>query len=211
MMAIRLLLVDDHPIVLQGLQRLFDQHADFEVVATSRTAGEALAAIRDHHPDVIVLDLRMPGASGIDVLRGAGAGPWKTVMLTAAIRDDEIAQVLDLGASGIVLKESSPDALVECVRQVHQGKRWIDPEMLARGMDGLLRRPGGPVPPEATLTPREREVVRLVAEGLRNKEVAERLAISEGTVKIHLHNVYDKLGVDGRLELVLTAQQKGLV
>jgi two-component system NarL family response regulator/two-component system nitrate/nitrite response regulator NarL len=209
-MAIRLLLVDDHPIVLQGLQQLFSREADFEVAGTCRTAEEAIAAIGSLAPDVVVLDLRMPGASGIDVLKRAPRGNWRTVMLTAAIKDDEVVQVLDLGASGIVLKESSPSALVECVRQVNQGRQWIDPEMLGRGLNNVLRGEGTP-PPGATLTPREREIVRLVAEGLRNREIAGRLSISEGTVKIHLHNVYDKLGVDGRLELVLAAQQKGLV
>jgi DNA-binding NarL/FixJ family response regulator len=209
-MPVRILLVDDHPIVLQGLQQLFTHEVDFEVVGACRTADEAVAAIASLVPDVVVLDLRMPGGSGIDVLKRSGKGAWRTVMLTAAIRDDEIAQVLDLGASGIVLKESSPSALVDCVRQVHDGKRWIDPEMLGRGLETVLHR-NGSTPPVSTLTPREREVVKLVAEGLRNREIASRLSISEGTVKIHLHNVYDKLGVDGRLELVLAAQQKGLV
>ena len=209
-MTIRILLVDDHPIVLQGLQQLFTREPDFEVVGACRTAGEAVTAIASLAPDIVVLDLRMPGGSGIDVLKRAGKGAWKTVMLTAAIRDEEIAQVLDLGASGIVLKESSPSALVDCVRQVHEGKRWIDPEMLGRGLERVLHR-NGSTPPESTLTPREREIVKLVSEGLRNREIASRLSISEGTVKIHLHNVYDKLGVDGRLELVLAAQQKGLV
>ena len=102
-------------------------------------------------------------------------------------------------------------ALLECVRQVYQGKRWMDPETLARGLSGALPRPQGTGAGEAALTAREREVVRLVGQGMRNKEIAERLSISEGTVKIHLHNVYDKLGVDGRLELLLTAQQKGLL
>ena len=209
-MAVRILLVDDHPIVLQGLQQLFSREPDFEVAGACRTADEAVAAIGSLAPDIVVLDLRMPGASGIDVLKRAPKGRWRTVMLTAAIRDDEIAQVLDLGASGIVLKESSPAALVDCVRQVHGGKQWMDPEMLGRGLDQVGRH-GGTPPPASTLTPREREIVKLVAEGLRNREIAGRLSISEGTVKIHLHNVYDKLGVDGRLELVLAAQQKGMV
>jgi two-component system, NarL family, nitrate/nitrite response regulator NarL len=133
------------------------------------------------------------------------------VILTAALRDEEVSELMTLGASGIVLKESSSDALLACVRQVHQGKRWMDPETLARGVSGALSRTQGNGLGTAALTAREREVVRLVGEGMRNKEIAERLSISEGTVKIHLHNVYDKLGVDGRLELVLLAQQKGLL
>lgn len=211
-MPIRLLLVDDHPIVLQGLQRLFEQSPEFEVAGTCGSGPEAIERLsHGDAPDVLVIDVRMPGMTGLDVLRAAGRGSWKSVVLTAAIRDDEIAQVLELGASGIVLKESSPSALLECVRHVYQGRRWIDPEMLARGVDAIVRPANGAATPAGTLTPREREVIRLVAEGLRNREIAQRLAITEGTVKIHLHNIYDKLGVDGRLELVLAAQQKGLV
>ena len=210
-MPIRILLVDDHPIVLQGLHQLFTHEGDFEVVGACRNADEALAATQALAPDIVILDLRMPGASGIDLLKRAGQGPWRTVMLTAAIGDEEIGQVMDLGASGIVLKESSPSALLDCVRHVHEGKRWIDPEMLGRGLESVLRHEEAPPTPASTLTPREREIVKLVAQGLRNREIATRLSISEGTVKIHLHNVYDKLGVDGRLELVLAAQQKGIV
>jgi DNA-binding NarL/FixJ family response regulator len=156
----------------------------------------------------------MPGRSGLDVIKAlrASQSRCRVVLLTAAMRDEEMAQALELEAAGIVLKESSPEALLECVRTVQQGRNWIDPEMLGRGMPGILRRPRStPLTPDATLTQREREIVRLVAEGLRNREIAQRLSISEGTVKIHLHNAYDKFGVDGRLELVLAAQQKGLL
>jgi DNA-binding NarL/FixJ family response regulator len=116
-----------------------------------------------------------------------------------------------LGVAGIVLKESPPASVVDCVRDVHRGERRIDLETLTRAVEHRRPRPhasGERTPP---LTPRETEIVRLVAQGLRNKELAQRLSITEGTVKIHLHNIYDKLGVDGRLELVLSAQQKGLV
>jgi two-component system, NarL family, nitrate/nitrite response regulator NarL len=210
---IRLVLVDDHPIVLQGLQRLFERYSDFEVVGSYGSGDDALAGARAHDPDVMVLDLRMPGRNGLDVLRSLRetASRCRVVLLTAAMRDEEMTQALELDAAGIVLKESSPEALVECVRTVRQGKNWIDPEMLGRGI-GIMRRPRPPgMPPDATLTAREREIVRLVAQGMRNREIAQRLSISEGTVKIHLHNAYDKFGVDGRLELVLAAQQKGLL
>lgn len=212
-MPIRLVLVDDHPIVLQGLQRLFESERDLHVVACCSTGDEGIQAVRQHRPDVLILDLRMKGRGGADVLRalGTGSDAPRTVILTAALRDDEVSELMNLGAYGIVLKESSSDALLECVRQVYQGKRWMDPETLARGLSGALPRPQGTGGGEAALTAREREVVRLVGQGMRNKEIAERLSISEGTVKIHLHNVYDKLGVDGRLELLLTAQQKGLL
>ena len=211
-MAIKLILVDDHPIILHGLQRLFEGESDFEVVRCCSGGNEALEAVRSGAPDVLVLDLKMEDRHGLDVLRilRAENRMCRTVILTAAMRDDEVAAAVGLGVAGIVLKEASPTALVECVRDVHRGLRRIDRAMLARAT------PSGRSAPAATegsgvLTPRETEIVRLVAQGMRNKELAQRLSITEGTVKIHLHNIYDKLGVDGRLELVLAAQQKGLV
>jgi DNA-binding NarL/FixJ family response regulator len=210
-MAIRLILVDDHPIVLHGLQRLFERETDFEVLQCCSGGEEALDAVRAHVPDVLVLDLKMRDRHGLDVLRTlkAEGRACRTVILTAAMRDDEVASAVGLGVAGIVLKESSPAALVECVRDVHRGQRRIDRAMLARAV-GSGRRDASRET-NAALTPRESEIVRLVAQGMRNKELAQRLSITEGTVKIHLHNIYDKLGVDGRLELVLAAQQKGLV
>jgi len=210
-MAIRLVLVDDHPIILHGLQRLFESEPDFEVARCCSGGEQALEAVRADPPDVLVLDLKMSDRHGLDVLRAlkSEGRSCRTVILTAAMRDDEVSAAIGLGVAGIVLKEAPPSALVDCVRDVHRGQRRIDRALLARAVPAA--RPLGDAAPGATLTPRETEIVRLVARGLRNKELAQRLAITEGTVKIHLHNIYDKLGVDGRLELVLAAQQKGLV
>lgn len=212
-MSIRLVLVDDHPVVLHGLQGLFERHGEFEVVGACATGDEALAAVRRLHPDVLVLDLRLPGRSGVDVLRTMADEKLacRTVLLTAAIDDRQATEVVKLGAKGIVLKESSPDALLECVRRVHRGEEWIEQEVLAGvfapGVRGetALREAG------KNLTPREVEIVRMVVQGLRNRVVADRLSISEGTVKIHLHHIYEKLGIDGRLELVLWAKEHGVI
>jgi two-component system, NarL family, nitrate/nitrite response regulator NarL len=212
-MAIRVVLVDDHQIVLHGLQQLFERQGDFEVVAACRDGAAAIDAVLKHDPDVLVLDLRMPGQGGLDVLRNlAGQNvACRSVLLTAAIRDDEVLEAVKLGAMGVVLKESSPDVLLECVRTVHGGKPWIERETATRAFRSVLDRESAAEQAGETLTPREIEIIRMVAQGLRNKVIAERLGISEGTVKVHLHNVYEKLGVDGRLELVLCAQQKGLI
>jgi DNA-binding NarL/FixJ family response regulator len=210
---IRLVLVDDHPIILHGLQRLFEHEADIEVVRTCTKIDEAVDAVRAFAPDVLVLDLKMQDGHGLDVMRAlkAEGRGCPTVVLTAAMQGDELTDAMALGVAGIVLKESPPASVVDCVRDVHRGERRIDLETLTRAVEHRRPRPhasGERTPP---LTPRETEIVRLVAQGLRNKELAQRLSITEGTVKIHLHNIYDKLGVDGRLELVLSAQQKGLV
>jgi DNA-binding NarL/FixJ family response regulator len=211
-MPIRLVLADDHPIVLHGLQQLFARQAGFEVVAACADGAAAIAAVRAHRPDILVLDLRMTGQTGLDVLRAlaAAALPCRTILLTAAVRDEEVVEAMQFGAMGLVLKDASPDTLVDCIRRVHRGEQWIERETVTRAFKTVLERESARSAAQAALTPREIEIVKMVATGLRNKAIAERLTISEGTVKVHLHNIYNKLGVDGRLELVLIAQEKGL-
>lgn len=212
-MPIRLVLADDHPVVLHGLQGLFERHQEFEVVGTCANGDEALTAVQSLRPDVLVLDLRLPGRSGIDVLKAIAdaTSPCRTVLLTAAIDDRQAAEVVRLGAKGIVLKESSPDVLLDCVRKVHRGEEWIEQEVLAGAAGQTIRGDSAIREANRSLTPRETEIVRMVVQGLRNRAVAERLSISEGTVKIHLHHIYEKLGIDGRLELVLWAQERGVL
>ena len=213
MTPIRLVLADDHPIVLHGLQELFAHQGGFEVAAACQDGAAALAAVRAHRPDVVVLDLRMGAESGLDVLRALAkeAVPCKAILLTAAVRDEDVVEAMQLGAMGLVLKDASPDALVDSVRRVHRGEQWIERETVARAFQNVLERESAASGAHAVLTPREIEIVRMVATGLRNRAIAERLSISEGTVKVHLHNIYEKLRVDGRLELVLCAQERGLL
>jgi DNA-binding NarL/FixJ family response regulator len=208
---VRLILVDDHPIVLQGLQQLLQRQPDFIVSAACATADEALAAIKRETPDVLVLDLRMPGTTGLHFMRRLADNglSCKTVLLTAAIEDAEVIEAVRLGVCGLVMKDSTPDTLVDCVRRVHAGGQCMDQGIVNKAFRSALDREAAVR--DAALTPREIEIVRMVAEGLRNKAIAARMSISEGTVKVHLHNIYEKLGVDGRLELTLCAQQKGLL
>lgn len=212
-MPIRLAIADDHAIVLQGLRRLFDAEPDLEVVECCADGTEALTVVRGGRVDVLVLDIRMRGMSGIDVLRVLANERIKcpVVLLTAALSDADAVEGLRLGARGIVLKESSPDSLLECVRRVARGEQWIDTETMSRAINAIARREALGGDPAKSLTARELEIVKMIAQGLRNKAIAERMSISEGTVKIHLHNIYEKLGLDGRLELMLHAQKQGLV
>jgi DNA-binding NarL/FixJ family response regulator len=213
MSAIRLVLADDHPIVLDGLEQLFAVEADVEVLARCRTGPETVEALRAHRPDVLVLDLRMPGLDGLGVLQQSvdDGCQTRTVLLTAAVTDEQLVEAIRLGARGVVLKESAPELLVQAVREVHAGGEWLEQGLVGRAIRRLLARESGLREAIRTLTPRELEIVRLVAEGLRNRAVAERLFISEGTVKIHLHRIYEKLGIDGRFELALYARERGLV
>ena len=212
-MPIRIALADDHPIVLQGLQQLFERHSDFEVVCCCTTGAAALIAVRSHRPDVLVLDLRMPEGSGLDVLRAIAAEKLecRIVLLTAAVSDDEVMEAVRLGAHGLILKESPPEALVDCVRRVFRGEQWLERGTLTRAFRRALDREAATRDAADALTPREIEIVRMVAQGLRNRAIAERLSISEGTVKVHLHNIYEKFAVDGRLELLLSARNRGLI
>jgi DNA-binding NarL/FixJ family response regulator len=210
--AVRVVLADDHAIVLHGLESLFLANAGFRVMACCRDGQSALEAVRRGGVDVLVIDLRMPGLSGVDVQRAIVTEGLRcrTVVLTAAHTDTELIELVRLGTHGIVLKDSSPAALLDCVQRVHRGERTVPQALVDRVRLRQLQRTTTGVDGSA-LTLREREIVRLVALGRRNKAVAEALSITEGTVKIHLHNIYQKLDVEGRLELLLWAQEHGVV
>ncbi|HKI05450.1 MAG TPA: response regulator transcription factor [Thermoanaerobaculia bacterium] len=210
---IRLVVVDDHPIVLEGLERLFRLEGDLEIVARCVNAREALEAVRLHQPDILLLDVRLSGGSGIDVLeqiRREGL-TTRAVLLAGSVNQDELMEALRLGARGIVLKEMAPELLIRCIRTVHGGGRWLEDDFLSRAIEGILDRDGIARPGRLALSAREMEVVRLVATGHHNRDIAEALHIAEGTVKVHMHNVYEKLGVEGRVELTIYARDHGWV
>lgn len=212
-MTVQLAICDDHPIVLAGLESLFRLEPDFQVVARCVNGEEALAAVRQHNPDILVLDLHIPRGNGLEILRVLRSEklPTKVVMLTAELEEDEIVEALRLGVRGVVLKELAPQLLVECIRKVQAGEQWLDKQLSNWALEALLRRESTGRAGSGTLSPREIEIVRMVVGGLRNRELAERLGVSEGTIKIHLHNIYKKLKVHSRLELVLHAQANKLV
>jgi Response regulator containing a CheY-like receiver domain and an HTH DNA-binding domain len=212
-MTIRLVFADDHPIVLDGLADLFRSQKDCQVVARCTSGTETLDAVRTHQPDLLILDVRMPGMSGIDVLRQMRKEKLdtKVVLLTANLDEEEVLEAVRLGVKGVVLKEMAPRLLIQCVRKVHEGGQWIEKTSIAKALDRMLRREAAITEVSMILSPRESEIVRLVAKGLRNKEIGEVLSISEGTVKIHLHNIYQKLDINGRIELSDYARNKGLV
>ena len=212
-MSIRIVLADDHLLILQGLELLLRQVPDFQIVACCRDGEEALHAVRQHRPDILILDILMPGKDGLAVLRELHEEklPTRVVLLTAALDEDHVLEALRLGVAGVVLKEMTGPLLIQCVRKVYSGDQWRERRSIRRALDKMLRREAGAREVAKILTPREIEVVRMVAGGLRNKEIAEKLAISEGTVKIHLHRSYEKLNVDSRLGLLRYAQTQGII
>lgn len=212
-MTIRVALADDHPIFLEGLDQLLRLEPDFEVVARCLDGVEALTAVRELAPDMLVLDLRMPGLDGLGVLRelARDGGPaTRVVLLSAELDQDQVLEAFRLGVRGVVLKQMAPKLLVRCLRKVHAGERWLETRSTAQVLDRLLLRETGGEQAAHLLTPRELEIVRLVAEGLQNRQIAARLSITEGTVKVHVHNVYQKLQVGGRLALLRWAEEHGL-
>ena len=212
-MPTTIVLADDHPIVLDGLAQLLGGDERFRVAAACSDGEEALAAIRAHKPDIAVLDIRMPRRDGLAVLRAVVDEdlPTRVVLLTAQISDDELIDAIRLGAAGLVLKETASRQLVSALHDVAKGQPSLDQKVVRRALDKMLRVSAGLAQVEKVLTPREVEVVRLVAAGLRNKQIADQLSITEGTVKIHLHTVFEKLGISSRMELSNYARERALL
>jgi len=200
-------LADDHPLVLRGLAQLVATRPQFEIVSTATDGNAAIDDIRRHAPDVAVLDANMPKLSGLDVLRAAVAERLATriVFLTASLTDERMLQAVNLGIYGIVLKDSAPESLLDCLDQVVAGGRWLAADLVQTALTRETARRRSSRGPIEALTTREAEVMRLVTSGLSNKQVARQLALSEGTVKIHLHNVYRKLNLSSRTALTAYA------
>ena len=213
MRRIRIALADDHPFILDGLEQLFRGESDCEVVARCLDGTAALEAVERYRPDVLVLDVRMPRMDGIELLRTLREHdvPTKVVLLTASLDDARLLEAFRLGARGLVLKESAPRLLAQSVRQVASGEESWNGKAIAGALRVVLQREQAVAAASSTLTPREVEVARMVASGLRNKEIASRLDITEGTVKFHLHGIYEKLRIDGRFALINYARDHGLV
>ena len=215
---VRVLLADDHPIVRDGLKKLLQLEEDFEVVGEAGDGREVLEKCHELDPDVLLLDLRMPNLDGLSALQALQQTNKRTrvIILTASEDKNEFVQAMKLGCSGIVLKQTAPDLIVKSIRKVNSGEIWLDSLTTAAVMrqfsTGLETSGGGSGKgrERSPLSAREREIVALVAQGYKNKEMAEKMFISEQTVKNHLHNIFDKLGVSDRLELALYAIHKGL-
>lgn len=211
-MPITLVLANDHPIFLEGLEDILRREPDFQVLARCLEGQAALRAVRELKPDVLILDLRMPKMDGLGVLREMQEEKLSTrvVVLTAALDEDEVLEAIRLGVQGVVLKEMAARLLVQCIRKVAAGEQWLEKRSVSLALERLLKREAATREIAGLLTSREIEIVRMVADGLRNREIADRLYINEGTVKVHLHNIYEKLKVNSRLQLTRYARDKGL-
>jgi DNA-binding NarL/FixJ family response regulator len=201
----RLLLADDHPMIRTALEALL-RDTGLEIVGMTGTGDATLQAIDRLKPDVLLLDLQMPGGSGMDVLRSlrASGASLAVILLTAAIDDSSLLEAKALKVDGIVLKNSDPAFLLECLDSVRQGRAWIDRELAERARTASQ---GTPAEMRVALAPRELQVIGFVRKGLRNREIAERLGVKEGTVKAYLHAIFEKVGVSSRTELATRADE----
>ncbi len=200
---IRLLLADDHPMIRNAIEVLL-RNTDYEVVGMAGTGDAAIAEVGRLTPDILLLDVQMPNGSGLDVLRQlrSSKSKVKVILLTAGIDDAALLEAKALKVDGMVLKNSDPAFLLECLDSVSHGRQWIDSELGGR-VHQLAHRSSQPVP----LAPRERQLIGFVRKGLRNKEIAEQIGVTEGTVKAYLHAMFEKLGVNNRTELAIRADE----
>jgi DNA-binding NarL/FixJ family response regulator len=201
---IRIMCVDDHAIVREGLSAIISAQPDLTVIAEAGSGEEAIELYRQHRPDIVLMDLRLKGASGLDATIAIRREfpQARIIMLTTYDGDEDIYRALDAGAQGYLLKDTLRKELIEVIRAVHAGQRRVPPAVAAKLAEHLPRMP---------LSAREIEILKLVAQGLRNKEVGGMLGIAEDTVKVHVKNIFDKLNVNDRTQAVTVALQRGII
>ncbi len=211
-MPIRVVLADDHPLILIALDEFLHLEPDLLVLATCRNGEQTLQAVRQHQPDVLLLDLRMPEGNGLAVLQAMHDEQLRcrVVVLTGAIEVDEIQAAMRFGVCSVVVKDMEPQLILQCIRTVYAGGRWPEGSSRDAGVEEYWQRLNMAHRLAGKLTAREAETVVMVTAGLSNKQIAEKLYISEGTVKRHLHNIYEKLGVNSRLGLYRCVKENGI-
>ena len=203
MPKIRLLLVDDHTVIRLGLKTATNDQPDMEVVADVESGSEAIEAYRTHRPDVVIVDLRMQGMGGVETTQKLRElfGNVRVLIFSNYAKGEEVFQAMRAGALGFVLKEMSMERLLEAIRKVAKGEQCMPPEVAMRVGERMLMQ----------LSPREVDVLRLVAKGMSNKEIGTQLGVVEGTVKIHVANIFAKMGVSDRTKAIVLASQRGII
>jgi two-component system response regulator NreC len=212
-MTIRCLIVDDDAISREGLRRALQSEADIQVAGEARDAAESIEKVRELNPDVVLMDIGMPGLSGFETARTLQRIFPASRLIFLTLREDEdyLLQCLELGAAGYVLRDSPPPRLISAVREVSQGRKYLSPQLLGRMVDDFRSRSVQGLPRGSKLTPREREVIKMLAEGNSVKEIASLLGLSTKTIEAHKFNLMRKLDIHNKAQLVTYAIQKKIV
>jgi DNA-binding NarL/FixJ family response regulator len=212
-MAVTLVIADPHPVYLLGLERLLSAEPDIHIAAQCSTAEETLYAVRLHRPDILILDIGFRDRSGLEVIRDLRQEkfPVKVIILAGMLEDEQTIETLRLGVQGVLLKSMPTTLLLQCLHNVYAGGQWMEKQSLGQAFEKMLRREAGARRVATILTDRETEIMCLVAKGMSNRQIAEQLTVGEGTVKVHVHNIYSKLGIANRVDLTLYAHKKGLL
>lgn len=206
----RILIADDHPFFLDGLEK-FLASAGHEVVGRASHAREVYGLIDQEQPDLVVLDVMMPPSSGIEILKTLRARGYETpiILVTADINASDALDAIRHDVNGVVVKHSAPDLLMRCVDAALAGDSWIDRDIMEKALKESVNTDSAPAGGADHLTQRERGIMMLVAQGLRNREIADQINVTEGTIKVHLHNIYRKLSIRSRTRLVLMVKEQG--
>ena len=210
---VRIFLVDDHLIVREGLTEILRLQKDFTVVGDAGSLKDAAPLLEKIRPDILMLDLRMPGEFGLDLLKQIPeiTPETRVIILTGSDEPPDVVEAMRLGARGFIQKHAATDLILKSIRKVAEGEIWLDSTMTETVLQAFQSRQQKPDQAALEISPRERQIIELVIEGCKNKEIARRLFISEKTVKNHLSNIFDKLGVDDRVELALKVMEKKIL
>ena len=212
-MAIKLVAADPHPLSLLGLGQLLKSEPEFELLASCSTAEEALKSVWKEQPDILLVDIDLPDRKGLELVNELKNSSLevKVVILVVAMDEDQTIDALRYGVKGVLLKSMPSHLLLQCLQKVAAGGVWMEKESIGQAFEKMLHREAGMRRLATILTARETEVMRCVAGGMSNQEIANKLIVREGTIKIHVHNIYRKLGITNRVDLTLYAQKRGLV
>ncbi len=209
---IRVLLCDTFPVLLNGLNDILRETHDLTVTGTCTTGAEALDLVRTQRPDILLADAQLGDMNGLELAQTITGErhPTRVILMANGLTDTDTVKALRHGVRGVVTMEMPPLQIITCIRSVHAGHTWLDAPVAHRALERMLRQDSAAQALAETLTPQEITISRLVAEGLRNREIADRLGIREGTVKLHLHHVYQKLHLRNRIALMLHAREQAL-
>ena len=212
-MAIKLVVADSHPLFLLGLAQLLRSEPGFELLATCATAEETINAVWKERPDILIVAINLPDRNGLELIKELKNSSLeiKVVLLATAIEENQTIHALCYGVKGVVLKDIPSRLLLQCLQKVAAGGMWMEKESMVHAFEKMLHREAGMRRLATILTARETEVLRCAASGLSNQQIAEQLIVREGTVKVHVHNIYRKLGFTNRVDLTLYAQKRCLL